>query len=116
MKHLIIVTLLLLSFVSPALAGDLGFDDFIPADPTQEMKDAGVWDLVLKIVGLIAGLVLVAVVVGLLVGLGKTAFHTAGNNSTGRTDAITGMFFIIGAVVVMVLLGGILFSVWNGLS
>ena len=38
MKQFIIVILILLSFVSPALAGDLGFDDFIPADPTQEMK------------------------------------------------------------------------------
>ena len=116
MKNLIIATLLLLSCVSPALAGDLGFDDFLPADPLQELKDAGVWDLVLKIVGLIVGLVLAAVVIGLIVSVGKASYHTAGNNSTGRTDAISGMFFIVGAVVVMVLLGGILFSVWNGLS
>ena len=116
MKHLIIVTLLLLSFVSPALAGDLGFDDFLPDDPTKEMKDAGVWDLVLKIIGLIVGVVVAAVVIGLVYGVAKTSYHTAANNSTGRTDAISGMFFIVGAVVVMVLLGGIFFSVWNGLS
>ena len=113
---IIIVTLVLLSFVSPALAGDLGFDDFLPADPIQELKDAGVYDLVLTIVGLIVALVLVAVVVGLIVGLGKTSYHTAANNSAGRSDAVIGMFYIVGAVVVMVLLGGIFFSIWNGLT
>ena len=116
MKYLLMVVLLLLSFVSPALAGDLGFDDFIPDDPTQEMKDAGVWDLVLKIVGLIVGLVVAAVVIGLIFGVAKTSYHTAANNSAGRSDAVIGMFYIVGAVVVMVLLGGIFFSVWNGLS
>jgi len=116
MKNIIIVALLLLSCVSPALAGDLGFDDFLPADPLKELKDAGVWELVLKIIGLIVGLVLAAVVIGLFLGIGKASYHTAGNNSTGRTDAISGMFFIVGAVVCFVILGGILFSVWNGLS
>ena len=80
------------------------------------MKDAGVWALVLKIIALIVACIVAAVVIGLLIGVGKTAFHTAGNNSTGRTDAISGMFFIVGAVVVMALLGGIFFSVWNGLT
>jgi hypothetical protein len=116
MKYLIIVALLLLSFVSPALAGDLGFDDFIPDDPTKEMKEAGVWDTVLKIIGLFVGLIVVAVVIGLLVGVTKTSYHTAANNSAGRSDAVIGMFYIVGAVVVMVLLGGIFFSIWNGLS
>ena len=116
MKLLILTSIILCAMVAPAMAGDLGFDDFLPADPIQELKDAGVWGLVLKIVGLIVALVLVAVVVGLFVGLGKTSYHTAANNSAGRADAVTGMFFIVAAVVVMVLLGGIFFSVWNGLT
>ncbi len=116
MKQLLIVVLLLLSFVSPALAGDLGFDDFIPADPIQDMKDVGIWDLVVKIIGLLAAVVVVAVVAGLLIGIGKTSFHTAANNSAGRTDAMIGMFFILGAIVVMVLIGGTFFYIWNGLT
>ncbi len=115
MKKILIVVLLLLSCISPVLAGDLGFDDFMPDDPTKEMKDAGVWDLVLKIVGLIVGFIVAAVVIGLILGVGKTSYHTSANNSKGRTDAITGMFFIVGAVVLMVILGGIFFSIWNGL-
>ncbi len=116
MKLLILTSILLCAMVAPAMAGDLGFDDFLPADPTQELKDAGVWELILKILGIIAGLVIVAVVVGLIVGVIKISYHTASNNSAGRTDAMTGMFFIVAAVVVMVLLGGIFFSVWNGLT
>ncbi len=116
MNKIIITVLILLSIMTTASAGDLGFDDFLPEDPIQEMKDAGVWALVLKIIALIVACIVAAVVIGLLIGVGKTAFHTAGNNSTGRTDAISGMFFIVGAVVVMALLGGIFFSVWNGLT
>ena len=116
MKQFIIVVLLLLSFVSPALAGDLGFDDFIPADPIQDMKDIGVYDLVMKILGLLAAFVIVAVVAGLVIGVGKASFHTAANNSTGRTDAMIGMFFILGAILVMVLVGGTFFYIWNGLT
>ncbi len=116
MKQFIIVILILLSFVSPALAGDLGFDDFMPSDPIQDMKDIGVWDLVLKIIAILAAIVVVAVVAGLLIGVGKTAFHTAANNSSGRTDAMIGMAFIVGAVLVMVLIGGTFFYIWNGLS
>lgn len=116
LKIIIVSMMLLSSFVTPAIAGDMGFDDFIPADPIQDMKDVGVWDLVLKILGLLTALVVVAAVAGLLLGVGKVSYHSTGNNSLGQKDAIMGMFFILGAVVVMVLLGGVFFYVWNGLT
>ncbi len=116
MKLLIILSILICTMVVPAVSADLGFSDFLPNDAIQDLKDVGVWDLILKLVGFLAGLVIVAVVCGLIVGVAKIAFHTAGSNSVGRTDALTGMFFIIAAVVVMVLLGGLFFYIWNGLT
>ncbi len=70
----------------------------------------------MKIIALLAIAVVVAVVAGLIIGVGKTSFHTAANNSSGRTDAMIGMFFILGAVLVMVLVGGTFFYIWNGLT
>ena len=116
MKLLILTSIILCAMVAPAMAGDLGFDDFLPADPLQELKDVGVYDLVLKILGIIAVFVVVAVFAGIIIGVGKVAYHTAGNNSVGRTDAMAGMVFILAAVVVFVLLGGIFFYIWNGLT
>jgi hypothetical protein len=115
-SKMILAVLIFLSVATTASAGDLGFDDFIPPDPIQDLKDVGVYDLVLKILGLLAAFVIVAVVAGLIIGVGKTSFHTAANNSTGRTDAMIGMFFILGAVLVMVMVGGVFFYIWNGLT
>lgn len=113
MKNIIMVVLML-SLIS-VVSADVGFSDFLPADPIQSMTDAGIWDEVLFVIAILTALVITAVVGGLLLGVGKTAVHTAGNNSQGRTDSITGMFMIIGAVLVMVILGGVFFSIWNGL-
>jgi len=116
MYKILIVSIILLSCLSPALADDLGFSDFIAPDALKELREAGVLDTVLFVVGLIVGGIVIAVVIGLCVAVGKAVFHSTSNNSVGKTNAIGDMFYMVGAVIVMVVLGGVFFYIWNGLA
>lgn len=112
MKILIMSSILLCAMIAPGMADDLGFDDFKPDDPIGTLKEIGVWDMILLIIGVIFALVIVAVILGLAWSLGRIGLSALRHDVTERKDAMYAMVSIISGVVLFVFMITAFFFVW----
>ena len=112
MKILIISSILLTAMVGPAMAADLGFDDFVPDDPIGTLKEIGIWDIVSLILGVVFAIVIIMVVLGLVWSLGRIGLSALRHDVTERKDAMYAMVSIISGVVLFFCLITAFFFIW----
>ena len=98
--------------IAPAMADDLGFDDFKPDNPIQTLKDIGIWDIVSLIIAVVFGLAIVAVIVGLAWSVARIGLSAMKNDAQERKDGMAAMVGIIGGVLLFVCMITALFFVW----
>ena len=112
MKLLMILSILLIAMIGPAVAADLGFDDFVPDDPIGTLKDIGIWDIIQIIIGVVFAVVIIAVLLGLVWSLGRIGLSALRHDAIERKDAMAAMVSIIGGVVLFFCMVTFLFFVW----
>ena len=98
--------------VGPAMAADLGFDDFVPDDPIGTLKEIGIWDIVSLILGVVFAIVIIMVVLGLVWSLGRIGLSALRHDVTERKDAMYAMVSIISGVVLFFCLITAFFFIW----
>ena len=92
----------------------IGFDDFLPDDPIQDLKDMGVWSNIILIIGVLAILAVISSLGAILMGV---SFSNIGSIAKSTTMANHGSLTIIRVVVtIMIALSAIsvVFYLWNG--
>ena len=116
-KTVIVMLLLLIIICEPVLAvdddDDIGFSDFLPDDPIQDLKDMGVWQYVILIIGVLAVLAVVSSLGAILMGM---SFSNIGSIAKSTAMANHGSFTIIRVVVTIIIALAaisVVFYLWN---
>lgn len=116
LKRLFSMIVCAMILTSPVSANDdnkLGFSDFMPEDPIQDLKDMGVWEYVILIIGVLAILAVATAVGAVLLGM---SFSNIGGMIKSTTMANHGSFTmiraIIGIIVALVAIS-VVFYFWN---
>lgn len=116
LKYLFSMIVCAMILTSPVSADDdqkLGFQDFMPDDPIQDLKDMGVWSYVKLILGVLAILAIATALGAILLGM---SFSNMGGMIKSTTMAnhgsLTMIRAIIGIIVALVAIS-VVFYLWN---
>ena len=110
----IIIPLVVLSLMVMPASAEYKFSDFLPSDPVQDLKDLGVWDTIILIVGVLFLIAIISAIAAVLTGFisinmgaltKSTSLTHHGNLSIARV--------VIGGIIAIMAISIVLYF-WNG--
>lgn len=108
------ISLVILSLMAGPAAAEYEFSDFLPSDPVQNLKDLGVWDTIVLIVGVLFLVAIISAVAAVLTGFisinvgavtKSTSLTHHGNLSIARV--------VTGGIIAIMAISVVLYF-WNG--
>jgi hypothetical protein len=110
----IVISLVLLLLMAMPTAAEYKFSDFLPSDPVQDLKDLGVWDTIVLIVGVLFLIAIISAITAVLTGFisinvgavtKSTSLTHHGNLSIARV--------VVGGIIAIMAISIVLYF-WNG--